>query len=335
MLVAVDASGGDYAPYEIVKGAMKAVQEDGTEIALVGRRSVLHVLAGRHLRKPGLTLVDASQTIEAHESPMKAIKSKPNSSIMVGINLVKEGKAASFVSAGNTGAVLGAALFNLGKISGVERPAICCIMDITPSTPVLLIDAGANIDCRPSPLVQFAQMGAIYCKHMLGVDSPQVGLLSNGGEENKGTRLIQETYGLLKKANNINFIGNVEGYDILKVTANVIVTDGFTGNIVIKVIEGLGDSLLGSMRQIGNVISSAYHFRGRDLLRDIGLGSWVNRIDYREYGGACLLGVNGNVIIAHGRSQAKTIRNAIGLAKHMAEQDISRVIKEEMHGQAN
>ncbi|MEE9399847.1 MAG: phosphate acyltransferase, partial [Dehalococcoidales bacterium] len=182
MLVAVDASGGDYAPYEIVKGAMKAVQEDGTEIALVGRRSVLHVLAGRHLRKPGLTLVDASQTIEAHESPMKAIKSKPNSSIMVGINLVKEGKAASFVSAGNTGAVLGAALFNLGKISGVERPAICCIMDITPSTPVLLIDAGANIDCRPSHLVQFAQMGAIYCKHMLGVDSPQVGLLSNGGE---------------------------------------------------------------------------------------------------------------------------------------------------------
>jgi glycerol-3-phosphate acyltransferase PlsX len=169
MIIAVDASGGDYAPHEIVKGAVKAAQEYEVEIALVGRKDVLHVLAGRHLRKPGLSIVDASQTIESDESPMKALRSKPKSSIVVGINLVKEGKASSFVSAGNTGAVLGASLLSLGKIKGIERPAIVCIMDITPSTPVMLVDAGANIDCRPSHLVQFAKMGAICSQHLLGI----------------------------------------------------------------------------------------------------------------------------------------------------------------------
>jgi len=335
MIIAVDAAGGDYAPHEIVKGAVKAAQEYGVEVALVGRKEMLHVLAGRYLRKPGITIVEASQTIESHESPIKAIRSKPDSSIVVGINLVKEGRAASFVSAGNTGAVLGAALFSLGKVEGIERPAIACIMDITPSTPVLLIDAGANVDCRPSHLVQFAEMGAIYSRHVLGISSPRIALLSNGGEEGKGNRLVQQSYRLLKKASHLNFIGNIEGHDILRVVADVVVTDGFTGNIVLKTIEGLSDSFLGSVRQIGHVISNVYHFRGRDLLRDLGLGSWVNRIDYREYGGACLLGVKGNIIIAHGRSQAKTIKNAIGIAKHMAEQDISRIIKEEIHGQAN
>jgi len=335
MIIAVDASGGDYAPHEIVKGAVKAAQEYEVEVALVGRKKVLHVLAGRHLQKHGLTIVEASQTIGPHESPMKAIRSKPNSSIVVGVNLVKDGKASAFVSAGNTGAVLGAALFSLGKVEGIERPAIACIMDITPSTPVLLIDAGANVDCRPSHLVQFARMGAIYSQHVLGISSPRIGLLSVGEEETKGNQLVQESYQLLKKAKNINFIGNVEGHDILKVTTDVVVTDGFTGNIVLKTIEGLSDTFLGSVRQVGHVISSAYHFRGRDLLRDVGLGSWVNRIDYREYGGACLLGVNGNIIIAHGRSQAKTIKSAIGIAKHMAEEGISQVIKEEIHEQTN
>ena len=335
MIIAVDASGGDYAPHEIVKGAVKAAQEYEVGVALVGRKKVLHVLAGRHLQEHGLTIVEASQTIESHESPVKAIRSKPNSSIVVGVNLVKDGKASAFVSAGNTGAVLGAALFRLGKVKGIERPAIACIMDITPSTPVLLIDAGANADCRPSHLVQFAQMGAIYSQHVLGISSPRIGLLSVGEEETKGNQLVQESYQLLKKANNLNFIGNIEGHDILKVTADVVVTDGFTGNIVLKTIEGLSDTFLGSVRQIGQVVSNVYHFRGRDLLRDLGLGSWVDRIDYREHGGACLLGVNGNIIIAHGRSQAKTIKSAIGIAKHMAEQGISQVIKEEIHEQTN
>lgn len=334
MIIAVDAAGGDYAPHEIVKGAVKAAQEFGVGVVLVGRKDVLHVLAGRHLQKDVVSIVEATQTIEPGESPIKAIRAKPDSSIVVGVNLVKNGEAAGFVSAGSTGAVLGAALFGLGKIKGVERPAIACIIDITPSTPVLLIDAGANVDCRSVHLVQFARMGVIYSRQVLGISSPRVGLLSNGSEETKGNQLVQETHQLLKKETNLNFIGNIEGHDILNVAADVVVTDGFTGNIVIKTIEGLSETFLGSMRQIGQVVSNVYHFRGRDLLRDIGLGSWVKRIDYREYGGACLLGVNGNIIIAHGRSQAKTIKNAIGIARHTAEQNVAQIIKEEMHEQA-
>ena len=247
MIIAVDASGGDYAPQEIVKGALKAAQEYAVDIALVGRRNVLHVLAGRSLRKPGITIIDASQIIEPHESPMKAIRSKPDSSIVVGINLVKEGRASAFVSAGNTGAVLGAALFSLGMVKGIERPAIGCFLDTISSLPALLVDAGANVDCRPEHLVQFANLGVAYSKNILGISSPRVGLLSNGGEATKGSRLVKESHRLLKKEKNLNFIGNIEGQDILKRAADVIVTDGFTGNIVIKTIEGLRDNFLTSV----------------------------------------------------------------------------------------
>lgn len=327
MRIAVDAAGGEYAPHEIVKGAIKAAQEYEVEIVLVGDKAILHVLAGRHLKKPGLSIIDASQTIKLHESPVKAVRSKPNSSIVVGINLLKNGTASAFVSAGNTGAVVSAALLNLGMIEGIERPALCSIIDINPSAPALLIDAGVNVDCRPSYLVQFAQLGTIYAQQIFGLDSPRVGLLNNGEEETKGNRLTQGSYGLLKKAN-LNFIGNIEGQDILKKTADVIITDGFTGNIVIKTIEGLGDTFLFSLRQIGQLFSSAYNLRGRTFLHDIGLSSWVKKMDYREYGGACLLGINGNVIVSHGRSQAKAIKNAIGLAKRTAERSISQIIKE-------
>ncbi|MFC2001099.1 phosphate acyltransferase PlsX [Chloroflexota bacterium] len=328
MIIAVDAAGGDYAPHEIVKGAVKAAQEFEVDIALVGRRNVLHVLAPRAVRKAGITIVDASQTIECNESPMRAIRSKPDSSIVVGINLLKDGRASAFVSAGNTGAVLGAALLNLGKIKGIERPAIGCFLDAMPSIPALLIDAGVNADCRPDHLLQFAQLGSIYSKNILGIDSPRVGLLSNGGEEAKGSRLVKESYQLLKKASNLNFVGNIEGQDILGRSVDVIVTDGFTGNIVIKTIEGLNDTFLSSVRQIGHIFSSAYRLRGRDLLRDVGLGSWVKRMDYSEFGGACLLGVDGTVIIAHGRSKAKAIKSAIGLAKETVEKGITQKIKE-------
>ncbi len=192
MRIAVDAAGGDYAPHEIVKGAIKAAQEYDVEIALVGRKNVLHVLAGRSLRKAGIHIVEASQVIEPHESPLKAIRSKPRSSIVVGINLVKSGKASAFVSAGNTGAVFAAALLNLGVVKGIERPAIGCFLDTVSSLPALLVDAGANVDCRPEHLVQFAKLGSIYSKHILGIESPRVGLISNGSEDTKGNRLVQE-----------------------------------------------------------------------------------------------------------------------------------------------
>ncbi|MFC2002614.1 phosphate acyltransferase PlsX [Chloroflexota bacterium] len=327
MRIAVDASGGDYAPHEIVKGAIKAAQEYEVEIVLVGNKAVLHVLAGRHMKKRGITIIDASETIKFHERPVKAVRSKPDSSIVVGINLVRNGTASAFVSAGNTGAVVSAALFNLGKIEGIERPALCSIIDVTPSEPCLLIDAGVNVDCRPSHLVEFAYLGSIYAKRVLSIDSPRVGLLSNGEERSKGNRLTQETYALLKKTS-LNFIGNIEGQDILKRTADVIVTDGFTGNIVLKTIEGLGDTFLFSLHQLGQLVSAAYRLQGRTFLRDLGLSSWVKKMDYREYGGVCLLGVNGNVIIAHGRSQAKAIKNAIGLAIKTVERGTAQTIEE-------
>jgi glycerol-3-phosphate acyltransferase PlsX len=335
MKIAVDTAGGDYAPHEVVKGAIKAAQEYGVGIVLVGRRNVLHVLAGHSLDKSGITIVDAKQIIEPDESPVKAIRDKPNSSIVVGINLLKSGGASAFVSAGNTGAVLSAALINLGKVKGVTRPAIGCFLDTMSSFPTLLVDAGANADCRPEHMFEFARLGSIYSKHILGIESPRVALLSNGGEGTKGNRLVQESYQLLKKAQDLNFIGSVEGQDIQKRMADVIVTDGFTGNIVIKTIEGLSDNFLDSVRQIGHIFSSAYRLRGRDLLRDIGLGSWGKQMDYTEYGGACLLGVNGNVIIAHGRSQAKAIKNAIGLAKETVERGMIEIVREGNYEQAS
>ncbi|MBA7679616.1 Phosphate acyltransferase [subsurface metagenome] len=228
-----------------------------------------------------------------------------------------------------------AALFNLGKIEGVKRPALCSLIDITATEqPCLLIDSGINADCRPSHLVEFAHLGSIYARQILGIEFPRVGLLNNGEEEEKGNRLAQESHALLKKTD-LNFIGNIEGQDIVKRTADVIVTDGFTGNIVLKTIEGLGDTFLFSLRQLGQLSSAAYRVGLRTLLHDIGRSSWVRKMDYREHGGACLLGVNGNVIVAHGRSQSKAIKNAIYLAKQTAERKIDQTIKDYESGIEN
>jgi glycerol-3-phosphate acyltransferase PlsX len=315
MIIAVDATGGEYAPHQIVKGAIKAAQDYNVEIALVGKRGILHVLAGRYLNKNWLTITDASEVIGPHESPIEAVNNKPDSSIVVGTMLVKSGAAQAFVSAGNTGAVVYSALLNVGKMEGIERPAIGSVININTAAPVFLIDAGANANCRPNHMVQFAQLGTIYARQIFGIDSPRVGLLNNGQEETKGNRLVRETHELLKQTS-LNFIGNVEGQDMLQKVADVIVTDGFTGNIVLKTLEGLGDTLL-KWRQAG-----------RTLLYDVGLGSLIRGVDYQEYGGASLLGVNGNFIIAHGRSQHKAIKNAIGLAKQVVERDICRIIRE-------
>jgi glycerol-3-phosphate acyltransferase PlsX len=325
MIIAIDATGGEYAPHETVKGAIKAAQEYEVDIALLGNKTALHVLCSRFLNKLNINIIEASEVIESHESPVKAIRTKPNSSIVLGTRMVKDGSADAFVSAGNTGAVFAAALFNLGKIKGIDRPAICSLLDITVAEPVLLIDAGANADCRPVHLVQFARLGAIYCQQIIGISTPRIGLLSNGEEETKGSQLVKETYQLLKMTN-LNFIGNIEGQDIPDRKADVIVTDGFTGNIVLKTIEGMGDSFVNSLRQVGHVFTNAYRLQGRALLQDLGL---AKRVDYREYGGACLLGLNGNVIITHGRSQAKAIKNSIGLAKQTAAQGITQLIKED------
>ncbi len=332
--IAVDAAGGDYAPHEVVKGAIKAAQEYGVEIALVGRRNILRKLAAKSIEKAPITIVDAKQVIDFNEHPIKAIQNKPNSSIVVGINLVKNDGAQAFISAGNTGAVVAASLLTLGRVNGVSRAAIGCFLDSISSFPALLVDAGANSDCRPEHLLEFARLGSIYSKYLLKIESPRVGLLSNGVEEGKGNRLTQDTYRLLKDAGDINFTGNIEGHDIVRRTSDVIVTDGFTGNIILKAIEGFNDNFLTSVRQLGHVFSSVSRLRARELLRDIGLRSWTKKMDYTEYGGACLLGVNGSVIIAHGRSQAKAIKNAIGLAKETVECGITEKIREGNNEQA-
>jgi glycerol-3-phosphate acyltransferase PlsX len=324
MRIAVDASGGEYAPHEIVKGAIKAAQEYKVDIALVGNKTLLHVLAGKYLKKLNISIFGASQTIGFHEHPIEAVRDKPRSSIVVGINLIRDGKATAFVSAGNTGAVLCAALLNLGRIEGVERPALASLVGLNRFSPAILLDAGANADCRPSHILQFARLGNIYAKNIFNIETPRIGLLSNGTEETKGNRLTQESYKLLK-GSSLNFIGNIEGNDIAKGTADVIVTDGFTGNIVIKTVEGLGDSFI-KLRQAGNNPTSSQRLQGRALLADVGLGFLVRGIDFREYGGACLLGVKGNVIVSHGRSQVKAIKNAIGLAKRTMERNICQLI---------
>ena len=332
MIVAVDASGGDYAPNEIIKGAIMAAEEYDIDIVLVGKKSLIHLTAAKYMRKNGISVVDASQVIEADEHPMKALMSKPDSSIVVGINLLKTGKADAFVSAGNTGALFGAALLNLGKIEGVERPAICTILDITESTPSLLLDAGANADCKPQYLVQFAEMGNSFAKKVMGIENPRIGLLSNGSESTKGNKLVLESHELLK-ASGLNFIGNIEANDLPKCKADVIVTDGFTGNIVIKTIEGLGESIQ-NFKQLWHGIYKAYHVHGSALLNSVGLDTWAKKLDFREYGGACLLGVQGNVIKAHGRSHARAIKNAINLARQTAEGNLFETIKlEDKNGQ--
>lgn len=328
MIIAVDATGGEHAPHEIVKGAIKAAKEYDVEVALVGRKEILYVLAGRHLGKLGMSIIDAGQVVGPHESPVEAIRGKPDSSIVIGTNLLKDGSASAFVSAGNTGAVLYSALFILGKIKGIERPAIGSLININTNTPVLLIDAGANAECRPNHLVQFARLGTTYIREVFGVSSPSVGLLNNGEEEKKGNRLAKESHQALKQAN-INFIGNVEGQEIAMGTTNIIVTDGFTGNVVLKTIEGMSTHWLYSLGQAGQVFSKAYSLPSRALHRDVGMDSWAKRLDYREYGGSCLLGVDGNIIIAHGRSRAKAIKNAIGLAKQTVERGVCEKIKEE------
>ncbi len=328
MIIAVDAAGGDYAPYEVVKGAAAAAEEYGVDVALVGRRAPLEMLVRRYAVEPSLTIIEATGIIGCNEPPVQAVRSKPDSSIVVGTKLVRDGFASAFVSAGNTGAVVGSAFLNLARIEGVQRPALCGVFPVGAANAVLLIDVGANVDCRPEFLVQFAQLGTFFAKSVLSIDSPRVGLLNGSEERIEANLLAKESCQLLKKTN-LNFIGNVGGQEILTGKADVIVTDGFTGNVVLKTIEGLGDI-------VKNLLSAEQAFKISSDLRDTALVQYtqlacmVERMDYKEYGGACLLGMDGNIIVAHGRSQAKAIKNAIHLAHRAAQTGMVQAIREGM-----
>jgi glycerol-3-phosphate acyltransferase PlsX len=326
IVIAVDCAGGDYAPHEMVKGAIEATEEYKVDVALVGRKAVLGKIARHYATTSTFEIIEASQSISCDESPAEAVRSKPDSSIVVGINLVRDGVASAFVSAGNTGAVLCAALFNLHRVKGIERPALCGIIHTNSAAPVLLVDAGANADCRPGFLVQFAQLGAFFARGILGIEVPRVGLLNNGMEEVKGNLLARESYQLLKNTS-LNFIGNIEGQEILRGKADVIVTDGFTGNIVLKTLEGLGDTLHNFVEE-DQATGIGHNLQGSALVSYAQLDSMARRMNYEEYGGASLLGINGNVVVAHGRSRAKAMKNAIHLAHRAAHMKTFEAIKE-------
>ena len=326
MKIVLDAMGGDHAPPVAVEGGVWAAREYGIEVILVGQEDdVRRELARHDTSGLSLPIVHASQVIEMEEHPAAAVKAKKDSSMVVGMDLVKRGQADAFVSAGNTGGVMAAALFRLGRIRGVRRPALSTVYPTTTGL-CFMLDVGANTDCRPEYLLQFGYMGAAYAERVLGIANPRVGIVSNGEEEAKGSNLVQEAHQLLKKSG-LNFIGNVEGKDIPAGMADVVVTDGFTGNVIAKLSEGLAAALLGIIKE--EVKRNPLATVGA-LLSKPAFDQVRKRLDYAEFGGAPLLGVDGVVIVAHGRSSAKAIKNAVRVAKQAVGGGMLAAIKESL-----
>lgn len=313
MRIALDAMGSDRAPGVDVEGAVRAARRFGQEIVLVGREDEIQRELARHdTTGLPLSIAPASQVIEMGEHPSQAVRAKPDSSMVVGMRLVRDGQADAFVSAGNSGGVLAASLASVGRVGrirGVLRPALSTVLPTLRGVS-LMLDIGANTDCKPEWLAQFALMGSIYAQQVLGIQRPRVGLLANGEEETKGNATVQEAHGLIAKLG-LNFVGNVEGKDWPQGIAEVIVSDGFVGNVAIKTAEGVAAMMLSLLRS--EIKSRKVAMLG-GLLAKPAFRAVSRRLDYREYGGAPLLGVNGVVIIAHGRSDALAIENAIRVA---------------------
>jgi len=324
MKIVLDAMGGDHAPPVAVEGGVLAAREYGVEVVLVGREEdARRELARYDTSGLSLPIVHASQVIEMEEHPAAAVKAKKDSSMVVGMDMVKRGEADAFVTMGNSGGALAAALFRLGRIRGIRRPALSTVYPTTTGF-CFMLDVGATTDCKPEYLLQFGMMGAVYAERVLGVANPRVGIVSNGEEEGKGSILVQEAYQLLK-ASPLNFVGNLEGKDIAPGLADVVVTDGFTGNVIVKLSEGLAASLMGIIKD--EVKKSLLTTVGA-LLSKPAFDQVKKRLDYAEYGGAPLLGVNGVVIVGHGRSNAKAVKNAVRVAKRAVEGGMLAAIKE-------
>ncbi len=321
--VALDAFGGDYAPAEPVAGAVEAARLHGISSLLVGREAAIKAELAKH-DTAGLDLevVDAPEVVEMEEHAVQAVRRKRDSSLVVAMELVRDGRAQAFVSAGNSGACLAAGLFVLGRIEGIERPAISALYP-TPHGPCPVLDIGANTEVRPQYLRQFGLLGSVYMEKVLGRARPRVALLANGEEDTKGSMVVQEAHKLLRESD-LNFIGNVEGRDVpTGEKADVIVCDGFTGNVVVKLSEGLSETLFGLIKEelSSSLLSKLAAAAMMPAFRRI-----KKRMDYEEYGGAPLLGVKGMVIIAHGRSKAKAIRNALRVAQQGAEQNVVEAV---------
>ncbi|MBS5786477.1 MAG: phosphate acyltransferase PlsX [Clostridioides difficile] len=308
MKIVIDGMGGDNAPYSTVEGAVKAIKEYNIDIIITGDKELLEKEFSKYeFDKRKLEILGTTEVIENEDKPVKAIRKKKDSSMVVALNLVKEGIADAVISAGNTGALLAGGLFVVGRIKGVDRPCLCSAIPNVKGGMTLIADCGANADCKPKNLCEFAAMSSIYSKKVLGMDNPRVATANVGLEEGKGNELVKKSYEEIRKLN-LNFIGNVEAREILNSYTDIIVCDGFTGNMLLKSAEGVALSVLDLIKQ--TFMSSTKSKLGALLLKDdlIKLKSFM---DYSEYGGAPLLGLNGGVIKAHGSSDANAIKNAI------------------------
>lgn len=315
--------GGDHAPSVNVEGAVETVNEcEDVDVILVGDEALIQKeLKNKRYRANRITVVHASQVVEMHESPIVAIRKKKDSSIRVGIGLVKAGKAEAFVSAGHSGVVMGTSLLMLGTAKVVDRPAIATLMP-TLKDPFIMLDVGATVDCNPQNLLQFALMGSTYCRLVLGRPDPKVALLSIGEEDTKGNEVTKEAFKLIKKSK-LNFIGNIEGKDIFTGMADVVVCDGFIGNIALKISEGLAETILKMLKR--EILSVSTGRIGYLMLKPA-IKKFKKRTDYDEYGGAPLLGIKGTSIISHGRSSSKAIKNALRVAADYAAKRVYEAI---------
>ena len=326
--VVVDAMGGDYAPYETVKGAVEAVSEkDNLIVTLVGQEAAIREELAKYVYDSArIEVVHAPDVITNDEAPVLAIRRKKESSIVVGLNLLKAQKADAFVSAGSTGAVLVGAQLIAGRIKGVERPPLAPLIP-TAKGVSLLVDCGANVDARSSHLVQFAKMGSLYMEKVIGIENPRVAIVNIGAEEEKGNMLVKETYPLLKNCNDINFIGSIEARDIPAGDADVIVCEAFVGNVILKLYEGLGATLISMIKE--GLMSTAVSKVGAALAKPA-LKKTLKKFDVAEYGGAPMLGLNALVVKSHGNSKSIEIKNSILQCITFQEMNINNVIKDNL-----
>ncbi|HHW41457.1 MAG TPA: phosphate acyltransferase PlsX [Syntrophomonadaceae bacterium] len=324
MRIAVDAMGGDYAPAEIVNGAVEAAVKDGIEIVLVGQKEKVEAELRKYSYPPEkIAVFHAPGVIDMNEHPASAVRHKKDSSIVIATKLVKDGVASAVVSAGNTGAQMAASIFILGRVSGIDRPGIATVFP-SPKGPKVLLDSGANVDVKSRNLIQFAHLGSLYSRNVLGVERPRVALLNVGSEPNKGTEVVQEAYRELAQDKEINFSGNIEGREFLTADVDVIICDGFVGNVVLKLTEGLVTTMMKMVKE--ELKRNPLRLLGGVLVKP-GFRDLFRKLDYTEYGGAPLLGIMGISIICHGSSKAKAIRNAIRFAQETAQSGFMESLK--------
>ena len=327
--IAVDAMGGDHAPRSEVEGAVLAARENGVRILLVGREEdIRSELAHHDTGGLAVEILPASEVITMDDNPIKALRGKKDSSLHVAARAMKEGRADGLVTAGNTGAAMAVIKRAVGMVPGVDRPALASVFPTKSGVPSVLLDVGANVDCKPQHLQQFAVMGEVYYRVMFGVDKPRVGLLSIGEEAHKGNEVVRETNRRLRASKlRIDFVGNVEGRDVYSGEVHVIVADGFIGNVALKISEGMVEAITAMLRE---ALSSTVSAQVGYLLSRQAFDTFRRRVDYSEYGGAPLLGIKGVCIICHGRSNANAVKNAILAAAGFSRGEINQKIENEL-----